>query len=114
MDGPLDIPMPRGMAWNMVYDSDAGPGTMPPTTREALCQRLEEFLQEVIHIAQEAAMGAGPRFEPGRCRLAPVRPALPSRFATDANTFAVSRPAGVAATATDDAAPKARSAGRAT
>ena len=38
MDGPLDTPMPRGMAWNMVYDPQAEPGTEPPITHEMLWQ----------------------------------------------------------------------------
>jgi mannonate dehydratase len=56
MDGELDRPMPRGMAWNMVYDVTAGAGTEPPVTHDALWQRLEEFLCEVVPVAEEAGV----------------------------------------------------------
>jgi mannonate dehydratase len=56
MDGPLETPIPRGMAWNMVYDAEAGPGTVPPITHETLWQRLEEFLDEVVPVAEDAGV----------------------------------------------------------
>lgn len=56
MDGPLNTPMPRGMAWNMVYDANAAPGDEPSTTHEALWQRLAEFLNEVVPVAEEAGV----------------------------------------------------------
>ena len=56
MDGPLDTPMPRGMAWNMVVDADAPPGDVPPATVDELWQRLGEFLDEVVPVAEEAGV----------------------------------------------------------
>ena len=56
MDGPFDMPMPRGMAWNMVYDADAPPGAEPPVTYQVLWQRLAEFLDQVIPVAEEAGV----------------------------------------------------------
>ncbi|MEX2308965.1 MAG: mannonate dehydratase [Pirellulales bacterium] len=56
MDAPLDTPMPRGMAWNMVYDPQPEPGTVPSVTHEILWQRLAEFLEEVIPVAEEAGV----------------------------------------------------------
>jgi mannonate dehydratase len=56
MDGPFDAPMPRGMAWNMIYDSNAEQGTEPPVTHEVLWQRLKGFLDEVIPVAEEAGV----------------------------------------------------------
>jgi mannonate dehydratase len=56
MDGPLDTLMPRGMAWNMVVDPDAPPGDVPPATHEELWQRLGEFLDEVVPVAEEAGV----------------------------------------------------------
>src|SRR4029079_18852088 len=50
MDGPFDTPMPRGMAWNMIYDRDAVAGVEPSATHEALWQRLSEFLDEVLPV----------------------------------------------------------------
>jgi mannonate dehydratase len=56
MDGPLDTPMPQGMAWNMVYDIEKTSGSVPPITHEILWHRLEKFLEEVIPVAEEAGV----------------------------------------------------------
>jgi mannonate dehydratase len=56
MDGPFDKPMPNGMAWNMIYDRSAPPGTVPSATTDQLWQRLEGFLAEVIPVAEEAGV----------------------------------------------------------
>ena len=48
--------MPRGMAWNMIYDGKVAPGAEPPVTHEALWRRLEEFLTEVLPIAEKAGV----------------------------------------------------------
>jgi len=56
MDGPLDAPLPAGMAWNMVVDPDAPPGTVPAATHDELWQRLGEFLDEVVPVAEEVGV----------------------------------------------------------
>lgn len=56
MDGPLDKPMPNGMAWNMVYDAGAPAGTAPAATPEQLWQRLGEFLDAALPVAEEAGV----------------------------------------------------------
>jgi mannonate dehydratase len=56
MEGPLDKPMPNGMAWNMVYDPNAAPGTVPSATPEQLWSRLKFFLDELIPVAEEAGV----------------------------------------------------------
>lgn len=56
MDGPLDKPMPQGMAWNMVYDRNAAPGAVPSATPEQLWQRVAHFLNEIIPVAEEAGV----------------------------------------------------------
>src|ERR1039457_2418137 len=56
MEGPLDTPMPNGMAWNMVVDENAPPGNVPSATHEQLWQRLEDFLREIIPVAEEAGV----------------------------------------------------------
>jgi mannonate dehydratase len=56
MDGPCDEPMPRGMAWNMIYDADATPDAERVATHEELWQRLKEFLDEVVPVAEEAGV----------------------------------------------------------
>ena len=56
MDGPFDKPMPRGMVWNMVYDRHAPPGPVPPATSEQLWQRLRDFLDALLPVAEEAGV----------------------------------------------------------
>lgn len=51
-----DTPIPNGMVWNMVYDPDAPPGTVPPVSSEELWQRLEAFLEEIIPVAEESGV----------------------------------------------------------
>jgi len=56
MDGPLDTPMPQGMAWNMVYDRGAPAGSVRAATSDELWQRLGEFLDEVLPVAEGAGV----------------------------------------------------------
>jgi mannonate dehydratase len=56
MDGPFDKPMPRGMAWNMIYDEAAPAGAEPSVTYQTLWKRLEEFLNEVLPVAEQAGI----------------------------------------------------------
>lgn len=56
MDGPFDKPMPKGMVWNMVYDKDAPSGTVPTATPEQLWQRLKDFLDALLPVAEEAGV----------------------------------------------------------
>ncbi len=56
MDGPFDEPMPRGMVWNMIVDPKAPPGTAAPATTDQLWQRLKDFLDAVIPVAEEAGV----------------------------------------------------------
>jgi mannonate dehydratase len=56
MDGPLDKPLPKGMAWNMVYDRNAAPGVVPSATHEQLWQRLGDFLDALIPVAEAAGV----------------------------------------------------------
>ena len=55
-DGPEERPIPNGMVWNMVYDPDAPAGTIGTVTQEQLWQRLTDFLQEVVPVAEEAGV----------------------------------------------------------
>ncbi|MCB0155904.1 MAG: mannonate dehydratase [Anaerolineae bacterium] len=54
--GPAETPIPQGMVWNMVYDPDAPPGTIGTVTHEQLWQRLTDFLQAVVPVAEEAGV----------------------------------------------------------
>lgn len=56
MDGPYDVPMPAGMAWNMIVDPDALAHPAPGITHEELWQRLDAFLEEVVPVAEEAGV----------------------------------------------------------
>jgi len=56
MEGPLEMPMPNGMVWNMVYDADAPAGNVPSATPEQLWQRLDDFLGETIPVAEAAGV----------------------------------------------------------
>jgi len=56
MDGPLDKPLPNGMVWNMVYDRNAAPGVVSSATQEQLWQRLKDFLDAIIPVAEEAGV----------------------------------------------------------
>ncbi len=56
MSGPYDLPMPQGMAWNMVYDAKAPAGAAEPATSEQLWDRLERFLGEVLPVAERAGV----------------------------------------------------------
>jgi mannonate dehydratase len=56
MEGAFDKPMPNGMAWNMVYDREAAPGTAPPAAPDQLWQRLKVFLDEVLPVAETAGV----------------------------------------------------------
>jgi len=56
MDGPCDTPMPRGMAWNMIYDPAPPPGAVPSATEEQLWRRLGDFLEAVLPVAEEAGV----------------------------------------------------------
>jgi mannonate dehydratase len=56
MEGPYDLPMTNGMAWNMVYDAHAPAGNIPSATHEQLWSRLERFLNEVLPVAEAAGV----------------------------------------------------------
>lgn len=50
----MDIPMPNGMVWNMVYDPNAPKGTVPSIGHDELWRRLGAFLEEVLPVAEKA------------------------------------------------------------
>jgi mannonate dehydratase len=56
MDGPLDVPMPNGMVWNMIYDPAAPAGATPSATPDQLWDRLRRFLDELLPVAEEAGV----------------------------------------------------------
>ncbi|MGA2985444.1 MAG: mannonate dehydratase [Terriglobia bacterium] len=56
MDEADQTPIPNGTIWNMIYDPNAPPGTLPPATSEQLWRRLADFLDAVIPVAEEAGV----------------------------------------------------------
>lgn len=57
MNGTVDdTPIPNGMVWNMVYNSDAPEGIVPKISHEELWERLQYFLDEIIPVAEEAGV----------------------------------------------------------
>ena len=57
MEGTVDdTPVPNGMVWNMVYDENAPPGTVPNISHEELWERLQYFLDHIIPVAEEAGV----------------------------------------------------------
>ena len=56
MEGTYDLPMPKGMVWNMIYDESAPEGFLPSITHEELWRRLEAFLTEVVPVAEAAGV----------------------------------------------------------
>jgi mannonate dehydratase len=86
MDGPVDTPLPRGMAWNMIYDAAAEQGEEPSATHEELWNRVAEFLDEIVPVAEEEGvrLAAHPddpplRFMRGQPRLV-YQPAMYQRL----------------------------------
>jgi mannonate dehydratase len=56
MEGAYDLPMPKGMVWNMIYDENAPEGFLPSITQDELWRRLEGFLNEVVPVAEAAGV----------------------------------------------------------
>ncbi|MCU1292487.1 MAG: Mannonate dehydratase [Bryobacterales bacterium] len=56
MNGLFDVPIPNGTVWNMIYDPEAPKGNLPATTHEQLWQRLADFLNECLPVAEQAGV----------------------------------------------------------
>jgi len=56
MEGPYDVPMRRGMVWNMVYDPKTPAGEVPAVSHDELWRRLRTFLEEVLPVAEAAGV----------------------------------------------------------
>lgn len=51
-----DTPVPNGMVWNMVYDSNVSDGFIPNCTHEEIWDRFQYFLNAIIPVAEEAGV----------------------------------------------------------
>jgi len=65
LDGDSELirkPIPNGMVWNMVYDTDAPRGFLPSIDSDELWRRYTNFLRAIIPAAEQAgvAMAAHP------------------------------------------------------
>ena len=49
----VNAPIPKGMVWNMTYDTETEEGFVEPVTREELWNRLKYFLDELMPVAEE-------------------------------------------------------------
>ena len=56
MEGIDERPIPEGMVWNMVYDANASGGFIPPATHAQLWSRLQDFLEAIVPVAEEAGV----------------------------------------------------------
>jgi mannonate dehydratase len=48
-----DRPIPHGMVWNMIYDTQAKSGNLDPVDQAEIWERFEYFLKRVIPVAEE-------------------------------------------------------------
>jgi mannonate dehydratase len=53
---PPETPIPNGTIWNMVYDPNAPAGTVAPVSHEEIWGRFEDFLVNMIPVAEEAGV----------------------------------------------------------
>jgi mannonate dehydratase len=51
-----ETPIPNGTVWNMVYDPNAPEGAINPVTQEQIWRRLEDFLTELVPVAEEVGV----------------------------------------------------------
>lgn len=56
MEGPYELPMPEGMAWNMIIDPQRMDSDRESVTHAALWDRLERFLRDVIPVAEASGV----------------------------------------------------------
>lgn len=52
----LDSPIPLGMVWNMVYDSNAPEGVLKTIDRKELWRRYENFMAAMLPVAEKAGV----------------------------------------------------------
>ncbi|MCU7551507.1 mannonate dehydratase [Chitinophagaceae bacterium LB-8] len=52
----LDVPIPSGMIWNMIYDTDAPNENIETITHVELMKRYKHFINEMIPVAEEAGV----------------------------------------------------------
>ena len=60
MEGVDETPIPNGMVWNMVYDESAPAGCLPTIPHEVLWDRLGDFLEALLPVAEEAGVDSLP------------------------------------------------------
>ena len=53
---PPETPIPNGTVWNMIVDDEPPPGFVPEVTSEEIWGRLEDFLTQIVPVAEEAGV----------------------------------------------------------
>lgn len=53
---PEETPIPNGQIWNMVYDPNASEGFISPISQDDMWERLKDFLEAIIPVAEEAGV----------------------------------------------------------
>lgn len=76
MDGPEDTPIPRGMVWNMIYDSAAEEGNIPSIKHEQLWDRLRYFLDKILPVAEEVGVKMAAHPDDPPCEFVRGQPRL--------------------------------------
>jgi len=49
----INTPIPKGMVWNMTYDTNAPEGVVESVSEQEIWDRLERFLDEMLPVAEE-------------------------------------------------------------
>jgi mannonate dehydratase len=52
----VNTPIPKGMVWNMVYDTAPSTGVVSPVSHTEMWERLQWFLAELLPIAEECGV----------------------------------------------------------
>lgn len=56
LDEENTAPIPNGMVWNMVYDTEAPDGHLPEISHDEVWRRLEYFLKELVPVAEQSGV----------------------------------------------------------
>ncbi len=53
---PPETPIPNGTVWNMIVDDSPPPGSVPEVSSDEIWGRLEDFLTQIVPVAEEAGV----------------------------------------------------------
>jgi len=52
----LDMPIPNGMVWNMIFDTNSPEGNIETISHDELIKRYKYFINEMVPVAEEAGV----------------------------------------------------------